>query len=342
MSTQPTPEQFNQHNLQTQGGSYVHGNIGVSRDFTGRDTNIQGDVNNYYVAQPLAPSAPLPKEKISIPPLLPYLVDRNAQRNALEDTISHVKGNLTQPLLCVIHGDDQQCHDKFMERLKIQMLPRLLDLPSNQDTIQEYILRWPVDCNTAKELDDGLRRNLGHQLLNKHDSSVDSIAETIGQRLAKSPIIIHTMLNAEQLWQYGDGAMSDYINFWQRWPSFLPGRYLIICLCIKYRTKHHASFFKRRMLQNKVSKLEKQLLAYDYASSPIPCTRLPKLESIQWADAEEWALDRATQYFCKGVNVVGRLQTIFDDWERKEKSSTIPMGRLADNLYQLLQEHGGL
>ena len=50
---------------------------------------------------------------------LPYLCNRSKQKSELEEALrQHRELRTGRPLLCVIHGDEYECHDKFLERLR--------------------------------------------------------------------------------------------------------------------------------------------------------------------------------------------------------------------------------
>src|SRR5262245_1949580 len=61
-----------------------------------------------------------------IPPLLPYLADRNAQKYVFGETLKQRHERPTRPILCIIYGDEFQSHEMFQERLVRNWLPQLL------------------------------------------------------------------------------------------------------------------------------------------------------------------------------------------------------------------------
>jgi len=332
--------------INTDGGTGIQGNVDVVGDYIGRDQNVQrdyvrGDVyHNYFFDQSsLNPDAPRLRPS-DIPALLPYKVDRYPQIETLEDTISEIRHDPTKPIICIIHGNDQQGHKRFVERIKVETLPPLLQLPPNQDKIQETILRWPDRCHSQTELHEGLRRALSKEFLKTPTSSIEQIAAQVRLMLSKAPMIIHIGLSDRQIRNYTDAAIKDFMCFWKDWAVNSSSHHLFICLCVKYATRQGASIGKRRWSLFRTANLEKKLLNSDYTLIATPHKWLPKLENIGIEDAEHWAQDSATEYFCKEQNIESEIRKVFEAWEREEKSTTMPFDALTKNLRTLLQKYG--
>ena len=87
----------------------------------------------------------------SIPTNLPYLVNRSVQLARLEITLDYCVDILNEkPLVCFIHGNELECHDKFIKRLQEVTLPKILD--GSDVIVQLTPVEWP-----SMEADLGLR-----------------------------------------------------------------------------------------------------------------------------------------------------------------------------------------
>ncbi|MEM9449285.1 MAG: hypothetical protein AAGA75_12230 [Cyanobacteria bacterium P01_E01_bin.6] len=111
----------------------------------GQAINISGGTVVFQDSQgrPVRPEElnKLPK----VPPLLPYLPDRTEQEYELGKAIQNLMVRpRQQPLLCIVHGDEQQSHDQFLDRLQKVSLPRLLQLNLKTTSIRDYHLKWPA------------------------------------------------------------------------------------------------------------------------------------------------------------------------------------------------------
>ena len=64
----------------------------------------------------------------NIPDLLPYMVDRRAQEDEIRTILQQASPQSPKPLVVMVHGDEYQCHDKFVDRLVTYTLPMVLSL----------------------------------------------------------------------------------------------------------------------------------------------------------------------------------------------------------------------
>ncbi|PNJ91567.1 hypothetical protein CEP14_13710 [Cylindrospermopsis raciborskii C04] len=104
--------------------------IAVEADINRPNIRVASMIPTEVLDTALTPSD-LPKRKI--PSLLPYLVNRIEQEYELGRVIVR---NSPSPLICIIHGDEFQSHDKFLERLHKVSLPRFL----GEESIKKYRL----------------------------------------------------------------------------------------------------------------------------------------------------------------------------------------------------------
>ena len=102
-----------------------------------------------------------------LPSLLPHLVDRSEQEFKLSEALQRFNTAAPYPFVCLIHGNEFQSHDMFLERLKEDVLPRLLNLNREQAAIMEYSLHWPSRFGDADELHRKLQMGLAKTLLNR-------------------------------------------------------------------------------------------------------------------------------------------------------------------------------
>ena len=95
-----------------------------------RNVTFQGNAEKLQQLQNFAYLEP--------PPLLPYLANRSAQEEVLEDALELFKDNFTlHPFICVVHGNERECHDMFLERLRVVSLLNPLGYDQKRDTNQE-------------------------------------------------------------------------------------------------------------------------------------------------------------------------------------------------------------
>lgn len=295
--------------------------------------------------------------KRELPSLLPYLPNRVDQEFELGQAFQKIFRQASpHPLVCVIHGDEFQSHDKFLERLQKLSIPRLSGFDPRQTKIKEYPLSWPSGLKNLDDLAARLCKNLADSVLGYSFSSLEEINKTLCKY--PDPIIIHTHLLTED-WQHGPDILHKLLEFWQNWPDLLPGQQLIICLFIKYQIKRPPKiegfsltwllsylriFLKRRQcrrMNNRICKHIEALKASNCSQfDRISVICLPQLSGISRTHVENWARSEETKQFV-GEAMIERLidaiGEMFELWEQKTSSNLIPMDDLAENLINLLK-----
>lgn len=291
-----------------------------------------------------------------LPSLLPYLANRIDQEFELGQAIQkYLQQAFHFPLVCVVHGDEFQSHDKFLERLQKLSIPKLLGLDSTQTKIKEYTLGWPASSAHLDNLTARLCQHLADTVLGYSFSSLEDINQAFCQY--PGPVIVHTHLLTED-WQQSPKAMRQILEFWQNWPRLLPEQKLVICLFIKYQVKRPQNcdrfsltwlfsylkfFWRQRRYQRMNAQIDEQIEALktsDYQQFDRLCiTVLPKLSGVSRTHVENWARSEATKQFV-GEAKIGKLMDaigeMFESWEAKTSSTAMPMEDLADHLIDLL------
>ena len=285
------------------------------------------------------------QKRRDIPPLLPYLANRRDQETELEEGLKILFNNpFPKPLVCIIHGDEFQCHDMFLLRLRKVSLPKLLKLNTS---INLYELPWPSRIINLRKLQNRLKKDLADQVMkDKSPLTKDIKTEDINNYLASiEPIIIHTHLLTNDWQQHQSGIIGELLEFWQNWPKLSQQQRLIICLFIKYQTKQNLGFFKKRKFQSlnrKILRSIKDLSSPDFIKKfdRIIIVVLPKLQGILQGEVESWARNVAIKSYCWNEenveDLIGAIQDMFEGWEKKQRSEAIPMNYLAENLTNIL------
>ncbi len=285
-----------------------------------------------------------------VPPLLPYLLNRSYQKFKLGEALKILFNNsYPKPLLCIIHGDQFQCHDTFLECLIKVSLPKILKQNTNITTsdyytefIGEYELVWPSTMRSIKELKNMLKHNLANRVLDYGLASKEDINEHLA---SIGPVIIHTHLLTTDWQQHKSGIIENFLEFWQDWPQLSPNQCLIICLFIKYQVKQNLEFWnwKRRKFQSLNKRIQRSI--EDLSSSGftkfdrITGVVLPELQGIKQGEVESWARSEVIKNYCGEKNIeylIDTIQDMFEQWEKKEASDAMPMSYLAKNLTNIL------
>ena len=149
--------------------------------------------------------------------MAPYLIDRIQHELALLKAFEKLNNKVEKLLVCLIHGDKQQSQDMFLERLRVDFLPKKFQDP--EMTI--YHVRFP---ETLKNFQDQLKYNLANTI----------VGEEINQVLAESPVpvIISTYMYCEQWLKSAGEAINSFLNFWENRLVISPNQHLFVFLFI--------------------------------------------------------------------------------------------------------------
>ncbi|NEO55301.1 MAG: hypothetical protein F6K54_20845 [Okeania sp. SIO3B5] len=278
-----------------------------------------------------------------IPPLLLYLVNRRNQYEKFTEAFKILSNNPDpKPLLCIIHGDQFQCHDTFLESLVKVSLHENIKKYTNITTkvVKKYHLEWPPRMKNIEELKNKLEDNLEKEVF--YDISASK--EDINERLSSiGPVIIHTYLNTTDWQQHKSGIIENFLEFWQNWPKLNPNQYLIICLFIKYQVKQNMGLWKRYKFwscNRKIQRSIKDLSLCGFTKfDRIIGVVLPELQGIMQTEVESWARSKKVKKYWGKKNIqylIHTIQDMFDNWEKEQASDTMPMSYLDQQLTNIL------
>jgi hypothetical protein len=120
---------------------------------------------------------PTRHRKREIPPLLPYLCNRIEQEEKLSGIFFAEKVSPHRLVVCIIHGNEDECHDMYKSRLQHYSLPKLLNggLPG-RFSIPAIYLPFPRSMRTAEQGFLELRNNLAERVTGNREASDKVIA----------------------------------------------------------------------------------------------------------------------------------------------------------------------
>jgi hypothetical protein len=275
--------------------------------------------------------------------LLSYLANRSSQEFELTEAIKN--RDKSRLLVCIIHGDELQSHYKFLERMRNDFLPRMLDLDQNKTTVKIKKMMYSSELKNLNELPKYLLMNLAKNLVNKGNTSLEEINEILNK---SSPMIVHTDLISDDWQKQGLHILNKLLEFWQDWHNQNTlNKEVIICICVKYIriewTWNIFAFLKQYRYQQINKKMRKHIQEFSLITKnydSLSVIILSELEAVGRADVENWADCEHTKNFV-GENKIQQLKDkigdMFDKWQKQKSSSKIPMRYLADNLLEILE-----
>jgi hypothetical protein len=292
----------------------------------------------------------LPKKVKRFLGLLPYLVNREAQKQKLYRAIHHIIYDVGKRriLLCLIHGDIDEYGD-FIESMCAYFLPKYLPNYFENTVETKLPLR---DFHTVDELHQEMLACLKQMLSLFPDQPPKK--DAIAKRLAREqrPIVVSTRLFTRNLenWQDDKKTVIDgFIEFWADWPE-IPDKHslFVVFLSINYKGgKNNVLSFSpknwRRRKRLKAFNLRlKQLEALSNNNFPTTTESfenahvvvLPQLKSVDKKSVYEWIKkyrEQIEEYYHHDIYTLeNKIDALY------KNKYAIPMEELARELQKLL------
>jgi hypothetical protein len=272
--------------------------------------------------------APQKKYKVNFDDLRPHLPNRRKQESKLGRAIQ-THHHKQHPLLCLIHSDECQCSDRFVDRLVQYYLPQVVP----GDGITPYF----VHCNFSDGID--LHQEISEQLasslkINPFAPPSEIVDAIIRER---SPIIFYTDMCTKN-WSRCEGikVVYNFIEFWAKLEIPATHRHLLlICLYFNYTNIKPTGFltrwFKKESINDQIRKEFGQLETANFSEKfGINGVVLPELVNLEKEDVEAWARKHLRNVW---DIVRPKINNLFPSPDK-----TIPMCDLARELRKILEE----
>jgi hypothetical protein len=242
------------------------------------------------------------KTALEIPRLLLYLADCDDHEIVIQDSTQTLQDHHNRLVVYIIHGNEYQSHDMFLERMQKLILPRLLTTSAHELVVKDYLLHWPHEYRDETKLRRWLLQKLSEQIDPKNFNTI----ETVNNALAchPGPVVIHTHVMTED-W-FPSSPLTTYLRFWDAWPSVISPYPLILCFSIKYQDPAKFSWFKRYKYQQQNNRIERELDDLDttyYVNLRVHT--LPLLRDIDRGAVENWARRPELRPLCGCVGAKG-------------------------------------
>ncbi|MDX2032714.1 MAG: TIR domain-containing protein [Blastocatellia bacterium] len=255
-------------------------------------------------------------------PLLPYLCDRSPQEGALSEGLRrHRETRDGRPIALLIHGNEQECHLEFIDRMQSRSIPKFLGLPSSQSVRRApKSMRPPRDATAV-----GYWSMLGEALLENLSAGAGDLRRYLLQH--QEPLLITLELLTGDLDPQRIGLIDAVTAFCEELPDLPPGRALILCVSMKYVRVGKPGFFdsRKRRLSRLNSDVRDGINGGRYAQRDrVSIIALPELEPIPRGDVEAWRSSESVRGCCSLTDA--EIRAWYRDVER------IPMEELAEKL----------
>lgn len=266
--------------------------------------------------------------KLRNPYLLPYLSDRTKQVRAFREYLrGFVQERRDRPLLCLVHGQPEQCHDNLLLRLHRATIPELLG-PETQ--IQEINPVMNADTRDPADLLDQIAAKL----------QCAPNADDLRRRLYEMSGLISIRLELEVVPGEEDSTsaerktalLRDWIAWWTAIDRLPPERPTFVFTSLVLAELPGGLLGRFKKVHER--RCNEALTDWLQNEAPANSLVLERLESVSRSDVMEW-VELHGRAFAQVQELKNGIRDLFRDNEDKP----LPMRDLAENLKPLIQKY---
>jgi len=298
-----------------------------------------GDGNiNVYITKNTTPLPPKEVQSNPRPKFVSKICDRDKQKDDFIDFFQdNCKKYPCRPQFYLIHGDAEERHDSFIERIRYKEL-RQLWKDDFIDYSDDKIPAWtdPIDLKRRKQ-------RLIRNLIGEYSDNVSAdISATDFSRLPcfdkKSLVIIRHNINAFR-WdkRHETELILWYREYWSKLECNEKTPLFLIFLNIGYRKDSKVSFKEKMCFWNYCSpkNIESRLAEIaDIKNENCPCSLLSKLEPVDEFHVREWLKVHARRFESEWDDIISEIFST--------QNSNVSMNIIEKTLLKLLNEQDKL
>ena len=258
--------------------------------------------------------------------LLVHMLDRTPLYERLKDLIDNQHAS-EKPVVCIVHGDSNQCIGDLIKRIRDVDLPKLWNLDPVRDKVNELRFIWPAAPKKISDFHGQLTSALSRTIM-PNFSSTEDVANYINEM--NTPVLIRGDFSASYWERYGKKAiMKEFLDYWVKVKPI--SQRVVVLLSIRYKSKTQSKgiFSFMGLSKKKESPYEHIERALEELNAP-PCQSLifsvfSKLPNITPEDVEQWALA-----YCEKEVGDAQMDELFKTEEEKEIG--IPMDEIVKRI----------
>jgi hypothetical protein len=270
--------------------------------------------------------------------LLPYLCDRSEQEiNLKEAVLFHRAMSPRRPLICVVHGDEKECHSEFFGRMTERTLPNILG-----HWYPEKVKKVPCVCYTAvlslEKYTPGQFRTVIEQEFKRATNNDGNIYQQIASH--RLYLVVNFANYSEKCKDDSLWKMSAFLQYWSELDNLPPDLLFIVCVNFRYRSQACLAeypFHQRWLIKRRNRKTKELVNRLHRTQTPgITCVALSELQPVSQVEAEMLVKHELVMHF---YNLKPRdVERLYERKELCVKLGIMQMGTLIDNLDRLYME----
>lgn len=252
-----------------------------------------------------------PAKKKEIPRLLPYKINRRDQEKRLKEIFQQYRSRAPLPVVTVIHGDEEQALDTFLDRLREDFIPNQLVKTGRSRSKPERVpILTLAEARSLEQFHDRITEGLVDTVLGgKGEASITNIQ----RRLARSncPTVVEIFLSEDFIFNHKANALEAILAFWDQWPDLAAGQVVFVFIFFAYSRRPESklrTFFgmdPRSQIQSHLEQFSFQ--KYSRTISGI----LPELTDVPKDETDVWARGEASRYYPDRDVLLAKIREIY-------------------------------
>ena len=287
-----------------------------------------------------------------IPSLLPYLSDRSDQTDELAVALDTWKNQASRrPVVAVIHGDADEAHSMFLDRLRQRILPQLLKRGAEDPLPKRFVIEWSDAAEKVEKRLGRLHARTMEAIVGRRGPP--DLEELVGavSRLQSPAMVTTSILSTD--WQANEEELiHEWVKWWGTWPD-LPSRQLLtVLITVEYRPVAGGllSRLTRSRDHGRNRRAQEAVERLDFSDFPgVVGVTLDRLEGVKESHIRAW-FDTHVKEFCRASprtvpsatileeKLMPEVRKLFQDREHIDEEGRISMDMMATTLRRMLQD----
>jgi hypothetical protein len=266
-------------------------------------------------------------------PLLPYHCNRSQQRDSLADAIAGSARRTTRPTLLFIHGDDEQEHDTFQQRLATDLLPAELRAGAVRPKIKSYHVQWPGKAGSDSQFRTPYLRETAEKIVGDRSASLEQVRDTLSR--FPVPVMIYSYFRGEA------DELQLFVNFWRTCPDLeASGQRVLAVVFVQYPRLGKGWLDRWRDAAGPIRRAVEERHA---PQNDTPTWVLPTLDDISLGEAEDWARTDQVSREWDSLAILDGIRAYYGAHFGKDyQRGKLSMKKLASHLKILLANSSAL
>jgi hypothetical protein len=249
------------------------------------------------------------------------LVDRSDQDDTL---LLEAKKSTNRPQVFVLHGDDNERLEDYLERVQERTLGKWLG------PVQHVSFPWPEHVRDPGDFQERLTLRIAERVMAELDLNPEKLNQALA-RMGRTVMLSTVLLSCQDISIHYHEIFAYFSDYWKQWPALRPGNRLFVFLCVKYELQVPQKGWlvwlgRHKHTTGQINTAIEQYLETLKNDASFALKVTPKLNRIRRTHCENWLTTPEVKRVIQDSYRVQRsIRDFFIDLERAGKEPSLPM-----------------